>query len=277
MISTSHCLLLCLWCFMSHPVMATTFEADNRSDNHQLITLQADHLPLRVLLTQICKTKNVQLSLNGTFSTEVSVLFEKLPLKQAILRLVSNNTRMLMITYADADNRNTSIIEKIVIYENDQPSPTKTIIDFGQSVEEQLDYLEYLASGPEHEAIPEIAKILSAKDGDVIVKQRAVHILTGFSSDEVAETLANGLSDKRPNIRGNIINALGQLKNQQSSLILAQVLFSEKDKVVRLLAVEHLTALESPAAKAFLQVAAKDSNQQIKREAQYALDVFKVR
>lgn len=272
----SYCNHVLLWLLLIiiQPVSAIGVEVIEQSENLQLISLQADHQPLNDVLHEICKSANVQLALYGTFPSEISVNFEKLALKQAILRLVSNNSRILMITYADSAGTQADVIESIVIYADDQPGPVKTVIDFGQSVDEQLDYLEHLASGPEYEAIPEIAKILSARDEASVVKHRAIEILTSFSSDQVAETLASGLSDQRTELRSSIINALGQLNNQQSSLILGQVLFAEQDHDIRLLAVEQLTTFETPAAKAFLKSAAEDTNQQIQTEAKYALDVL---
>lgn len=269
---------ICLaWCWLvvySHTATAATVIVERHLERGQLISFYAKNQPVDSLLQDICKAAHVQLNLHGTLASEVSVVFEKLPLNQVIRRLVANHARIWMMTYADQPDNQPPLIEAIQIYLDNDQFYSRTILDDNPAIVEKLDYLEYLAIGPESEALPDIAGMLSARDEALIVKQHAVDILTSFKSDQVADTLANGLDSNPPELKTSIINALGQLKNQQSSLILAQILYGETDNDMRLLAVEQLNSFDSPAARAFLKSAAQDSNQLIQQEARYSLDVI---
>ncbi|MCH9697599.1 MAG: HEAT repeat domain-containing protein [Gammaproteobacteria bacterium] len=268
---------MCCWLVVfNQAATAATVLVERHLERGQLISVYAKNQPVDSLLQDICQAAHVQLTLHGTFASEISVAFDKLPLNQVIRRLIANYARIWMITYADQPDNQSPLVEAIQVYLDSQQVFTTTVLDDDPAIGERLDYLEYLASGPESEALPEIAGILSARNNALIVKQRAVEILASFKSDQVAETLANGLGSNPPELKTSIINALGQLKNQQSSLILAQILYGETDNDVRLQAVEQLNSFDTPAARAFLKSAALDSNQQIQQEARYALDALDI-
>jgi len=209
--------------------------------------------------------------MEGNLSMKDSISFNKLPLSQAIRHLVG--TKSFIMIYESSDSENNGKIKEIRIYNS--PIVTQTKEPISPAIQEKIEWINYLATQAKDEALAELERMLLIKENDLTITRHVIDTLSNITDDRISSILAQGLSDNRPQVRNNIVHALGQQDDLNSSLILAQVLYGDPDKTTLLQAIEQLGLYNSPTAKVFLLPMLKDKDMDIQVEAEFFLDSFK--
>ncbi len=272
-------LILCLgWgilvCFLA-PVYGDTarIPVEKLSFNNGKITIEAKNIALKDALRTICDKAGVQLKLNGHFSDRINISVYRQSTDQLLKKLLDRRSFVLIYSQ-DKD-----AIQKVYAYDiiGHFKSDVTTISEpLSTEIKDELDWIRYLSSRPEQEAISELSEILSSKEKHLITKQYAIEQLSGFTHNEYAATaIAKGLGDENPEIRSQIINTLGQIEFPSAQQILGQIIFSEREPTLRINALQHLANIDTPASKAFIEAAVKDSDNKVAAEAQYILDSYR--
>ena len=239
--------------------------------NYGLISIHATGISLEKLLCAIGNKANIQITLYGDFSDKVNLSVTSTSLENVIQWLVHDWNNIII--YASNKNTNHRPIEKIYLFNRTQDSEFKFEIT-PPKVLEELALLAKLALLPDDEAIPALAKKLTEKKNQVVT-QLIIENLINIGGDIAANALAEGLVDDREQIRTDIVTALGQLDNEQASLILAQVMYGDPDPQTRAAAVEQLASFTTEPTQAFLKAASLDKDEQVQLEAQYAIEIWK--
>jgi len=236
------------------------------------VTLLASNISLKDVLQTLCEKANIQLTLNGQFQKKVNITTYNQPINHFFKKLLGNSDFVLIYS----EDKQT--IKSVLLYESSKTSTALTsFIDepLPKEVLEQLDWIHYLSTRPEDEAIVGLADILSIKETHIKSKQYAIEQLSSFSHNKaIVNAIAGGLKDDRIEIREQVINTLGQLEYQTSHQILGQVIFGEKDSRLRLQAVKHLAGTNTLASKAFLKAALKDESPAVQAEAKFILESY---
>jgi len=236
------------------------------------VTLSANNISLKDVLQALCDEANIQLALKGQFQNKVNITVYNQPADQFFRSLLVNSDFVLIFS---KDNQS---IKKILVYESSGNRQT-FILSIAEPVTkeilEELEWIHYLSTRPEDEAISALSDILSTKGSHLKSKQYAIEQLSSFSHNKaIVNVISEGLSDDRSKIREQVINALGQLKYQTAHQILGQVIFGEELPSLRLQAVKQLANIHTPASKAFLKSATKDKNPAVQSEAQFILESY---
>ena len=104
---------------------------------------------------------------------------------------------------------------------------------------------------------------------------QAIFALEYIGDEDAARALETGLGDPDPSVRIHVIEALERLKADRALPAFGQVLYGDTDPKVRLVAVQAIARQRSEAARAFLNVAAKDKNPTVRITAMRALNQWR--
>ena len=239
--------------------------------NDGTVSVHSINTSLYNVLSAICESANIRLIMEDDLSMTDSISFNELPLDQAIRRLVGN--KGLLIIYQIPESDNIGKIKEIRVYNN--PVITQAEETISSHIQEKIEWINYLATQAKDEALAELERMLLIKENNLTITRHVIDTLSNITDDRISSILAKGLSDNRPQVRNNIVHALGQQDDLNSSLILAQVLYGDPDKTTRLQAIEQLGLYNSPTAKVFLLPMLKDKDMDIQVEAEFFLDSFK--
>ncbi|MGZ8193397.1 MAG: HEAT repeat domain-containing protein [Methylobacter sp.] len=238
--------------------------------NDGVVTVHLQQAPLAVVLRDISTQAHFSLDLKGNLADKIDASFEKLPLAQAIRRLVGS--KILVMIYRQPPFKNKQDIERILVYQSD-PGIGETVNAVPDEVKQKLQSIDFLLDRPAEEVIPELAVMMSGKESPLI-KHHAIDTLLLIGGKQVNEAIAGGLGDTDMDVRTHVIQSLGQLQEENASLILAQVLFNKKQQAMRAMAVEQLAESGTDVAKALLQSLVNDADEAVKTEAEYALKTW---
>ncbi len=132
---------------------------------------------------------------------------------------------------------------------------------------QQIARLEGIA---EHTVIDTLSQTL-ALEADPVVRRRAVAALADIGGTEVLAALEAGLGDRDPKVRSDVAQALGGITQARAIWALGQILFTDQDPAVRLVAVRALARHASPAARTFVENAQRDRSAEVREGARLAL------
>ncbi len=126
--------------------------------------------------------------------------------------------------------------------------------------------MQWLGEQGDAEAIGALGRFL-ALDDDPAIRNEAALALGDIGNEAASQALVLGLGDRNPDVRFQIVEAMGGVAGQSTTLVLGQILFSEPDPEVRISAIAGLGRWRSEAARAFLEAATEDQDLDARRIA----------
>ena len=119
---------------------------------------------------------------------------------------------------------------------------------------DEFEALHSRAATGDAEAVMQLAALL-LDDSDPAVRARAAVILGEIGDAAAVAVLETGTQDVEQFVRIRSIRALATIRNDQSSQVLADLLFNHSDSRTRLLAVWALKQQATPLARSYLESA----------------------
>jgi len=236
------------------------------------LTLRTSRVPLERVLKQFCKETYVCPVVKGDLTEKVSFLFDKLPIEQALKRIA--NGRSFVIIYTAID-KNDLLASERQIKEFRIYGKAKDLSEpISSEVRDKLEKIRLIDALADVDAIPELAKMLM-DEKDAKVKIDLIETLTLRNDEQVIRILSPLLGDKDDQVLVAVIQALGYFRNVESSLLLAQILFSSSDPQLRKIVLEELSTFSILPAKHFLNEATKDKDEKVQQKAETALESWK--
>lgn len=136
--------------------------------------------------------------------------------------------------------------------------------------DERAHAMQWLANLGDEPAIKTLRRFL-ALDQDPAVRSAAALALGDVGGEAASEALTLGLGDNDPDVRYQVVEAIGAVAGDRGTLVLGQVLYSETDPEIRVSAIASLGGLPGDAARAFLESATEDPHPRVREIAEDAL------
>lgn len=108
---------------------------------------------------------------------------------------------------------------------------------------------------------------LIAEPGDLVTRRQAIADLVGLEPAVAVRGLETALSVREPDLRQEVVEALGRVYGDVPPTALGQVLFGEGDAGLRRAAIYALASLNSQAARLFLEQALEDKDEEVRSAA----------
>jgi len=267
------------------------------------LTLDADNASLADVLTMVGKQADIEIILHGDLGAPVTKSFSEEPLDGAIAHLL-RNTSFVMIygqpqdagdlpplvqiriinsrsanqaapsaastSDFDEDQSEAAIAARRAIMLGLDPAPQNGAGLFaglaGLESNQRLYAMQWLADVGDEEAIRALGRFL-ALDAEPAIRNEAALALGDIGSEAASQALALGLGDSDPDVRFQVVEAMGGVARQRTTLVLGQVLFGETDPEVRMSAIAGLGRSRSEAAWAFLEAATEDPDPEVRKIA----------
>jgi len=234
------------------------------------VSLNAKNISLKEVLLALCDKANIQLVLKGQFANKINIDVYKQSTEQFFRKILSSSNYVLVYS------KDKQSVKKVLVYESfDNLQSLITFINkpVPKVVLEELEWIHYLSTRPENEAISELSAIIATKGKHLKSKLYAIEQLSSLAHNKaVVNAMAEGLTDDRPEIREQVVNALGQLEYLDAHQILGQVIFGEQDPRLRLQAVKQLANTHTPVSEAFIKAATEDKNIAVQAEAEFLVE-----
>lgn len=234
------------------------------------VSLNAKNISLKELLQALCDKASIELVLNGQFPNKVNIAVYNQPTEQFFKKLLNSSDYVLVYS------KDKQSIKKVLVYESfdhlqslitfiNKPAPNEIL--------EELEWIHYLSTRSEDEAISGLSEIIATKEQHLESKLYAIEQLSYLAHNKtIVNAMAEGLADDRPEIREQVVNALGKLDYPNAHQILGQVIFGEQDPNLRLQAVKQLANIHTPVSEAFIKAATEDKNPAVQAEAEFLLE-----
>jgi len=243
---------------------------ENLRVTNNKVSLNAKNISLKELLQALCDKASIELVLNGQFPNKVNIAVYNQPTEQFFKKLLNSSDYVLVYS------KDKQSIKKVLVYESfdhlqslitfiNKPAPNEIL--------EELEWIHYLSTRSEDEAISGLSEIIATKEQHLESKLYAIEQLSYLAHNKtIVNAMAEGLADDRPEIREQVVNALGKLDYPNAHQILGQVIFGEQDPNLRLQAVKQLANIHTPVSEAFIKAATEDKNPAVQAEAEFLLE-----
>ena len=223
-----------------------------------LLSLETRDAPLYEVIHEIGELAGFKTILVEDFSgsPQVNVIFKKIPVHDAVERLVSDKNRIIFYTPAN-DETGRRIISKVwLLGAGGVTGGTEPGAD------------EILASGKEkvvkEHKLTNLLKMLQ-ENQEVQVRTRAAIALGALQDERAVLALESAVLDTHSTVRFRAINALGQIGGERATMVLGNILLnSSADITERVSAAQALWKLDTKPAQGYLQAGANDTNEQIR-------------
>ena len=235
-----------------------------------LLTLRASQAPFVDVIRAIGAEAGFETRVYGDLDVKLDRRLDAVPLERALedlLKGVSNAMRFNgtpdrqlteIFLYGDTGTATarkeplTETLENTIVT---QTLDSERANDIDRSVER--------ARAGDHEAIVELAGLLR-ENTDPAVRGAAAVALGKIGDVTAIDILQNGVRDNSRMVRIRAIRALAIIRNDQSTQVLADVLFNHSDIRTRLLAAWALGQQGTPLAKSYLETAQDDGNELVR-------------
>ncbi len=271
-----------------------------------LLSLHSRDAPLAEVLAEISRQAGIELVVEVELGYPVSKSFSNEPLARALQRLLSGtNYIMVYGPSGDAvsppypvalriygissgarssagapayeggvDLSQEAAIARRAVTLNLGPIPDRISGLFEDLAELDRDQRRYAMEGLAELgdfAAVEVLRHFLALDPDPAVRGEAALALRSIGGEAASEALELGLGDVDPDVRFQVVEAIGEAAGFRATLALGQVFFGETDPQIRMSAIAGLSQTRSEAALAFLEAAAQDPHEQVRDYANYIL------
>lgn len=236
-----------------------------------LLTLRAVNAPLAEVIGEIGAKAGFKTTIYGDFDSRLDRTFDAAPLERVLRELLAGVSNMMW--FEETPERQ---VTEVLLFGNVgsgpvsvEPGPepvTTTVVSRSLDGEraDQITRSAERARDGDTEAIAEIANLLRS-DPDPAVRGAVAAALGDIGSADAAVILQSGVRDDNRMVRIRSIRALALISNDQSTQILADVLFNHPDTRTRLLAVWALGRQGSPLAQSYLETAQKDGDELVRK------------
>ena len=238
-----------------------------------LLTLRAVNAPLGEVIAEIGARAGFKTTFYGAVDSRLDRSFDEVPLDRVLRELLAGVSNIVLFDDA-AQPRVTEILlfgaagpDKVPAQLEADPEPaTATVIDRSLDAEqaEQFSRSAERGRGGDAEAVAEVAALLRS-DPDPAIRGAAAAALGDIGSAEAVVALQGGVRDENRTVRIRSIRALAGIDNDQSTQILADLLFNHADTRTRLLAAWALGQQGSPLAQSYLETARDDGNDLVRQ------------
>ena len=219
--------------------------------------------------------------------SSINVTLERVPLIEAIERLVASSNRIVFYGPGDASNPRGAISQVWLLGSSDvdvalYPAADEAPADDGLEQEDPARRSEAVlklsrrvsigAEGDEGGAVllARMGQVLQ-QDPDPLVRSRAAIALGALGEPAAVGDLEAALADAHFSVRSQAIGALGRIDDDRASTALGGILLDPGvDTVERVMAARALWQQGSDTARAYLQLGAGDGDPQVREAASNA-------
>jgi HEAT repeats len=264
------------------------------------ISADLSQVPVADVLTAVAEKTGAKLSIRGDLGTVRPQAFSRVPLAEALPRVVQPNGVLLQFAPAEGGGRRLIAIRAVApgaigqpVAADGAPPPNvrKTPIshrdprrglpagiwdyDKGEAalpdVEKRIAQLGDIARTRGQAATAAITYVLVA-DPDPQARTAAIRHLAGLqSSPEGRQALIQAVADADPQVRTEALRTLSRDPRNKPVALLAQVIKGDADRQVRLAAIENLSGSDGELARAVLQGALNDPDAEMREAAKQAM------
>jgi hypothetical protein len=241
-----------------------------------LLTLRAVNASLDEVIGEIGAKAGFTTTIYGNFEARFDRSFDAAPLERALRKLLAGVSNI--IWFDETPERK---VMEIFLFGNTgsgsvsvepDPLPTTTVVvnrRLDRTRAEQITRSAERASSGDTGAIAELANMLRT-DPDPAVRGATAEALGEIGSADTAVILQSGVRDDNQMVRIRSIRALALISNDQSTQILADLLFNHPDTRTRLLAGWALGQHGSALAQTYLDTARKDGDELVRKAVERA-------
>jgi hypothetical protein len=237
--------------------------------NDGLLTLRASEAPLVDVIREIGNAVGFETLVYGELRHQITRSMTDVPLEDALAELLQDVSNVMTFDPSAA-------LAQVRLYgtsaaagaspaaETDTPEPAVITRKLDPETAARLAAIRDEAAQGVLEAQEELTRLLR-EDADPAVRSRAAAALGEIGDPAVVSALQIGAGDSEQIVRLRAIRALAAVKDDQSTQVLADVLFSHPDTRTRLLAVWALRQHDSPLARSYLEASGTDGNQLVRQ------------
>ena len=236
-----------------------------------LLTLRAVNAPLAEVIGEIGAKAGFKTTIYGDIEFRIDRSFDAAPLERVLRGLLSGVSNIMWFEET-TERKVTEILlfgtagSDIVSAVSDSEPATATVVSRSLDGERagQISRSAERGRGGDAEAVAEVANLLRS-DPDPAVRGAAAAALGDIGSADAAVILQSGVRDDNRMVRIRSVRALAIIRNDQSTQILADILFNHPDTRTRLLAAWALGQQGSPLAHSYLENAQNDGNELVRK------------
>lgn len=235
----------------------------NNDTNRLSVSLQ--NTPIKEVITAIANRTGIHIDFNDNNNKTITKFFNNLPLELAIRRLVRPRNIIVVYSTNNSQPDQKKFIERIIIIGNDinlANNGNHTNIDKIEIIatdDKQIFLEEYLSSIQITDVQKRIDKIIEFVEKN---KENSYYILAGILS-----------KDNNSEVKVAIIELIGDMENKLGVPILMKAI-ADPDYDVRSAAITALSYIGTPEIIPALEIALKDSNEDIRNQAEALINDF---
>lgn len=236
-----------------------------------IVDLKANNNPLNEVLDALADKAGIQTNylVNTDSLPTISVLLSDVTLQQCLDYLLRNINHMTFYHSGTISDK-VKQPKQIWVLGSDENPPELSIVEQPeflalsdkQRSEMLLHFINEKALS-DTQLVDALSKSLKT-DHNALVRTRAALGLTKLRNVQSVPALIEALSDESQSVRSQVILALANVGNDEAVNALGGILNENTDSVERTMAVRALRNLDSEAARHFLDMAAHDSDIQVR-------------
>jgi hypothetical protein len=254
------------------------------AEGYSLIARQAT---LGTILQRLSESAEFKLKIFDVISNEQqNWLFQPMPLTRLLENLTRGYSTVMLYEEkpADSSSKDRKINEMWLLSRDDnhgsgentnvsiEITPKQNsarLSDYQNLTAEQhyeISFIDNLKGMTGSDIVDTLQQTLADED-DPLVRKRAVTALGDIGGIGVLDALETSMGDSSSEVRTALAKTLAGIKDQRSMLLLGQILMGDTNSRVRQQAVSGLYQQNTPAARSFVEAAARDRDPAVKKVA----------
>jgi hypothetical protein len=253
--------------------LATDSEIIRIELNDGLLTAEFHDVPLPRALNEIGKLAGFKVVQVADFDDfpRISNKFEKLPVQEAVERLVANTNRIFFYSPSEVSESQRTLSQLWLLGPGEagsditQHSEAIGDLQHEEPVVRSQAALRLVQQQGDEEAVVDKLAILLQTDQDPLVRSRVAIALGALGDESAVSELESALLDPNFSVRAQSMTALGQIGGDKATMALGGILLNESlDSVERVIAAQALWKQDSESAQNYLQAGSSDANEQVR-------------
>jgi len=241
-----------------------------------LLSLEAQDSALVDVVKAISERAGFETVLVGQIAGQVTSSFSRVPVPEALERLLSGIDHVVLYARADEEGTARVVSQLWLLGMSGEPGDdpigvaeggTRAVVPPDTGGKERSEHLLRLTrEGATDEVLDTLGNALRW-DREPLVRTRAAMALGKLGDGRAVPALEFALADEHRSVRLQAIQALSQIGDEAATLVLGDVLLHGEGTKQRILAARSLWRHDTEVARAFLAEAANDPNEQVRRAA----------